>query len=84
MDRLTSNTVRKSKVRAEGNRGPTFSVAEKDIERAHVPTPVLADSPYIWPTRIRIYELLVAQGLLPLDRMVGGLGVRQIIWICDL
>ena len=81
MGRLNSNTVRKCKARAEGDQRPTFSVIERDVGRARVPTPALADSPSLWPTRIRIYELLVAQGLLPLDRMMGGFDIHRIIRI---
>ena len=57
MDRLNDKAVGKSKTRAEEDyQRLTFSVAEKDIGRAHVPTPVLVDSGNVWLTRVRMRE----------------------------
>ena len=62
----------------------TFSIAEKDVGRIHVPAPVLVDSGNVWLTRIRVVEGLITQGLLLCDREICRRDVHWIVWVRDL
>jgi len=62
----------------------TFSVTEKDVGRAHIPTPVLVDGGNVWLTRIRTAKHLITPGLFLKERVILRLDVYRIVWIRDL
>lgn len=62
----------------------TFSIAEKDVGRGHVPTPILVKGGNVWLKRFLIVEQLITPYLLLRDRVIGRHDVHWIIWIRDL
>jgi hypothetical protein len=83
MDRLNTYSIRKHAM-AVNHRGLTLSVAEKDVGRGHVPTPVLVNSGNVGLRGFFIVERLITPLLLLRDREIRGFDVQRVVWVGNL